>query len=589
MGMRVSALITICHRFRTQLSVLVLGAAVGLAIMMGFAQALPQVRIVHINVGQADATLIVGPSRTLLFDSGGGGAGTRIRAVLDSLGINSLDYFVAGHYHSDHIGGIDELINGGIRINIASYDRGGTYDQTQQYYTDYINAVGALRTTIALNQEIDLGRGCTLKCIALNGVTNHGTFPPTGENDSSIALVLRFGTFDYFIASDLTGGVVPSQSNATANVESLCAPDAGDVDVVRVDHHGGGDATNQMLVDILQPEHAIISLSYNNSSGFPAQAVLDRLTTAPAMNTIWQTQSGNGGTSPIVRVGGNITFLTDGTYYSISISSTGETFTYMTDGISGQPVPGPNPAAPNNLTATAVSNSQINLAWTNNAIDESGTAIERSTNGTSFSIIAVVTANVTSYASTNLTASKTYYYRVRAYNASGNSTYSNTAQALTLAVPPAAPSNLAATPFSSSQINLAWTDNDANEDGVKVERSTDGTSFTQIATVGVNATTYSNTGLTALTVYYYRVRSYNSSGDSAYSNTANATTPGPPAAPSNLTATPVSSSQINLAWTDNGGNENGFKIERSPDGTGFTQIATVGANVTTYSNTGLTA
>jgi len=63
----------------------------------------------------------------------------------------------------------------------------------------------------------------------------------------------------------------------------------------------------------------------------------------------------------------------------------------------------------------------------------------------------------------------------------------------------------------------------------------------------------------------------------------------PPKAPSSLTATPISKTQIDLSWTDNSGNEDGFKIERSPNGTsGWTQIASVGAGVTTYANTVLT-
>src|SRR5918911_271136 len=96
-----------------------------------------QVRIVHIDVGQGDSTLIVGPSKTLLFDAGVTGSGTEIRAVLNSLGITSIDYFVAGHYHADHIGAIDEVINGGIPINIASYDCGGMWaaGTTTGYYT----------------------------------------------------------------------------------------------------------------------------------------------------------------------------------------------------------------------------------------------------------------------------------------------------------------------------------------------------------------------------------------------------------------------------------------------------------------------
>jgi hypothetical protein len=157
------------------------------------------------------------------------------------------------------------------------------------------------------------------------------------------------------------------------------------------------------------------------------------------------------------------------------------------------------------------------------------------------------------------------------------------------------PSGLAASAFSSTQIRLTWTDNDTAEQGFKIERSAGvgSTGFTQIATVGANVTSFSNTGLTASTSYTYRVRAYDSDGDSGYSNTASAATPaaaGPPNAPSNLTATAVSRSQINLAWADNAGIETGFIIERGKGPAGaFTQIATVGANVTSYSNTGLAA
>ncbi|MEP6913294.1 MAG: fibronectin type III domain-containing protein, partial [bacterium] len=121
--------------------------------------------------------------------------------------------------------------------------------------------------------------------------------------------------------------------------------------------------------------------------------------------------------------------------------------------------------------------------------------------------------------------------------------------------PPLPPSGLTANAVSSSQINLAWTDNSDNESGFKIERCTGSTvtctttgTFAQIAQVGANVTTYSDTGLSASTTYSYRVRAFNSGGDSAYSNVAEATTqapPPPPAAPGNLTATPVSSTQIN--------------------------------------------
>ncbi len=160
--------------------------------------------------------------------------------------------------------------------------------------------------------------------------------------------------------------------------------------------------------------------------------------------------------------------------------------------------------------------------------------------------------------------------------------------------PPAAPANLTAEAASSSQINLTWIDGDASEQGFKIERCTNvGCSdFSQIATVGANVTSYSNTGLTASTSYSFRVRAYNAAGDSAFSNTASAVTqtaPAVPNAPSNLIATTISKSQINLTWIDNADNETGFYLERCKGSscTNFTRIATLGANVTNFANTGL--
>jgi len=86
---------------------------------------------------------------------------------------------------------------------------------------------------------------------------------------------------------------------------------------------------------------------------------------------------------------------------------------------------------------------------------------------------------------------------------------------------PNAPTSLAATAISTTQINLSWTDNSGNETGFKIERCTGSgcTNFAQIAMVGANVTGYQNTGLSKNTTYVYRVRAYNGSVDSAYSNT----------------------------------------------------------------------
>lgn len=89
--------------------------------------------------------------------------------------------------------------------------------------------------------------------------------------------------------------------------------------------------------------------------------------------------------------------------------------------------------------------------------------------------------------------------------------------------PPNSPSGLTGSTSSAGGIALSWIDNSFNETGFKVERKT-GVSgiYGEIASVGANATTYSDTGLSAGTTYYYRVRAYNTSGYSSYSNEVDA-------------------------------------------------------------------
>lgn len=192
------------------------------------------------------------------------------------------------------------------------------------------------------------------------------------------------------------------------------------------------------------------------------------------------------------------------------------------------PPPPTVPLVPSNLSATTASSSQINLSWTDNATDETTYKVERASAvaGPWTEIVNNLAANTTSYSATGLSASTTYYFRVRAANAVGNSSYSNTANATTNSIPPAAPTNLTATAVSTSQINLSWTDNANNETAYKVERAGAAAGpWTEIASnLSANTTTYSATGLSAATTYYFRVRAANTAGNSAYANTANATT-----------------------------------------------------------------
>jgi hypothetical protein len=201
-----------------------------------------------------------------------------------------------------------------------------------------------------------------------------------------------------------------------------------------------------------------------------------------------------------------------------------------------------------------------------------------------------------------VTAGNTYAYYVIAVNTVPNpdqaSVASNTATII-LSGPPAAPSGLSAAAFSSTQINLAWTDNATTETGFTIQRATNATFTAGLTTITLNATnqsSYSNTGLTANTLYYYRVRAFNASGNSAWSNTASATTlgvAGTPLAPSGLTLSAVvagGSDNLTLTWVDNATNETSFTAQCGTNATITTNVTTVNniaANSTSYTRTGV--
>ena len=152
----------------------------------------------------------------------------------------------------------------------------------------------------------------------------------------------------------------------------------------------------------------------------------------------------------------------------------------------------------------------------------------------------------------------------------------------TLGVPavPAAPSSLTATVISASQVNLHWQDNSSNETGFIVERKLGaGGTYGEIATLGANTTSWSDSTVTTGNTYYYRLKAYLTDvGESGYSNEASAT-PVTSTAPSNLTARITATKRIMLSWQDNSGNETNFIVERKIGLTGtYSKVATLAAN-----------
>ena len=302
---------------------------------------------------------------------------------------------------------------------------------------------------------------------------------------------------------------------------------------------------------------------------------------------------GNGAFSPIGAVGPNTT-----TYADTSVGPV-TTYTYRVRAVAGgigssyavsAPVTTPDgpPAAPTDLTGSSPSSTTIQLSWTDRSNNETGFHVERSTDGVTFSPAGTTDANSTSFLDTGLPPNTTYTYRVRAFNANGDSAPSNTLAVTTQQPPLVPPSNFTAV-LSGGQVTLSWTDNTSNEDSFLIDRAVGNNPFILFKVVGANVISYVDTNLSPGTTYTYRVRANRGSTASDPSNTASITTPPtPPAAPTNLTATAAGQSEIDLSWTDTSANEDGFHIERSADGISFTPVGSRAANQNTYADTGLT-
>jgi YVTN family beta-propeller protein len=210
------------------------------------------------------------------------------------------------------------------------------------------------------------------------------------------------------------------------------------------------------------------------------------------------------------------------------------------------------PSTPGALTAAVGSNTQINLSWSASTdnVGVTGYQIERCQGAGCANFAFLATVTTTTYSNTGLTAATSYSYRVRGGDGAGNlSGYSSVSTATTLAAPdttaPTAPKNLAATPVSSTSINLSWT---ASTDKVGVTRyevrRCQGASCSAYTVIGTTTgTTYGDTGLTASTTYRYRVRAQDAAGNfSGLSTRVNATTLATPdtTAPSITITSPTS-------------------------------------------------
>jgi beta-lactamase superfamily II metal-dependent hydrolase len=432
-----------------------------------------QLEIHYIDVGWGGSVFVKGPDgTTVLMEAGNTGLGTRyVVPYLESIGVmpaGGLDYVIGGHQHCDHIGGLDEVINAGYDVRVKQYSNGSSYASS---CVDGWNAAAATTTAGApvvmpVGTVIQLGNGATITCVARNGsIIGGGSVSVSDENDRSIALLIKYGGFDYLWASDLGGGSdsCTGRSTTQTNVETsviqaitnqhLITP--GGIDLLHVNHHGSESSTNPDYFNLADPAVAIIGVGDGESSGWdlPRIDVVDHVLLAqssacinipPAL--VLQTEEGNPIGSLASHSGycvGNIKITTDGaSFFTVSadgavhqgpneLAASGLPRVISIDDNGAPPPPDTTPpTAPSGLTATG-GKRKITLGWTASTdnVGVTGYQVWRASSATG-TFTQIGTATGTTYSDNNLASRSTWFYYVKATDAAGNvSAASNTASA----------------------------------------------------------------------------------------------------------------------------------------------------------------
>ena len=259
----------------------------------------------QLDVGQGDAALVIvrqpagrelhsrPTAFTLLIDSGPKGKGRNVIVpYLRKLRIDAINAVVLTHYHNDHIGGVNEVLNS--EVVLKCYDRGGSYDS--KTFDSYVSISGLKRATLNAGDTLlavsfpKSSAQCSIICVASGGnILNYGYTGTSDENTKSIAILLTYivnaDTFKFLTAGDLT-----------ASQESLLAihdPFIHDLALLKISHHGSQTSTSPDVLQSFGSKAVFISCGDNNTYGHPHAETLMKLDDQKSIEHVYQTEQGD--------------------------------------------------------------------------------------------------------------------------------------------------------------------------------------------------------------------------------------------------------------------------------------------------------
>ncbi len=221
----------------------------------------------YIDVGQGDSILIRTSQKNVLIDAGENNKGDVVVNYLKKLGIKSLDIIIGTHPHSDHIGGMDLVIDN-MNINTVIMPKlPDNMIPTTRTYEDVLKSIQRKNLKITPAKpydEYDLGGGAKLTILA----------PLTdlkGLNNMSVVSRLDFGECSFLFTGDIEKEAEENLLTNLKNIEIL------DVDIYDTPHHGSNSSSTAKFLKAVSPKAAMISCGQGNDYGHPHKETITKL------------------------------------------------------------------------------------------------------------------------------------------------------------------------------------------------------------------------------------------------------------------------------------------------------------------------
>lgn len=223
-----------------------------------------ELQVHFIDVGQGDCIYIAAGGQNMLIDCGEADESARAVAYLQDMGIRQLDYVVGTHPHSDHMGGMDRIIE---EFGIGEFIIPHLDDEdipTTSYFLRFLDAAerhGVKLTEAVTGSEFTVG-DAHCEIVAPNSKKYEDI------NNYSVGIVLRHGSESFIFTGDAEG---------VAEQEMLGGGRLGKMNVYKVGHHGSSSSSTAAFLRVIRPDTAVISCGAGNAYGHPTDSVIKRL------------------------------------------------------------------------------------------------------------------------------------------------------------------------------------------------------------------------------------------------------------------------------------------------------------------------